>query len=76
MNYLYGQVLFFVQRLVPGLAMLIGKKIRNERTGLYAAVLYNTSIYSSIIAGTFILPDSPAGYMLACRIACSYTYCK
>ncbi len=36
-----------------------GKLIANERTGFYAAVLYNTSIYSSIIAGTFILPDSP-----------------
>ena len=36
-----------------------GNYIRNERTGFYAAVLYNTSIYSSIIAGTFILPDSP-----------------
>ncbi len=37
----------------------IGCFIRNERTGYYAAVLYNTSIYASIIAGTFILPDSP-----------------
>lgn len=36
-----------------------GTLIRNERTGIYAAVLYNTSIYASIIAGTFILPDSP-----------------
>ena len=31
-----------------------GTLIRNERTGFYAAVLYNTSIYASIIAGTFI----------------------
>ncbi len=37
----------------------IGRLIRNERTGWFAAILYNTSIYSSIIAGTFILPDSP-----------------
>ena len=36
-----------------------GNLIRNERTGWYAAVLYNASIYTSIIAGTFILPDSP-----------------
>lgn len=36
-----------------------GTLIRNERAGWYAAVLYNTSIYTSIIAGTFILPDSP-----------------
>lgn len=37
----------------------IGKELRNERTGWFAAILYNTSIYSSLIAGTFILPDSP-----------------
>lgn len=37
----------------------IGELIRNERTGYYAAILYNTSIYCSIIAGTFIFPDSP-----------------
>ena len=37
----------------------IGKAIKNERTGWYAAVLYTASLYSSLIAGTFILPDSP-----------------
>ena len=36
-----------------------GSLINNERTGWIAAILYNTSFYSSIIAGTFILPDSP-----------------
>lgn len=36
-----------------------GRLIRNERAGWIAAVLYNTSIYTSIIAGVFILPDSP-----------------
>lgn len=41
------------------LCFVIGKELRNERTGWYAAILYNTSLYSSIIAGTFILPDSP-----------------
>ncbi|MCF0063199.1 glycosyltransferase family 39 protein [Dyadobacter chenwenxiniae] len=35
-----------------------GKLIRNERTGVVAALLYNTSIYTSIISGVFILPDS------------------
>ena len=35
-----------------------GKKIRNKNTGLIAAILYNTSIYTSIISGLFILPDS------------------
>ena len=37
----------------------IGSQIANARTGWYAALLYNTSIYSAVIAGTFILPDSP-----------------
>ncbi len=41
------------------LSFLIGKRIRNAAAGLYAALLYTSSIYCSIIAGTFILPDSP-----------------
>jgi hypothetical protein len=41
------------------LMYVIGKNIKDERTGTYAALLYNASIYCSIIAGTFILPDSP-----------------
>ena len=41
------------------LSYRIGCLIKNERTGFFAAVLYNSSIYSSIIAGVFILPDSP-----------------
>ncbi len=36
-----------------------GCLINNPRTGWIAAILYNTSFYTSIIAGTFILPDSP-----------------
>lgn len=36
-----------------------GKLLKNERTGWIAAILYNTSIYTSIISGVFILPDSP-----------------
>ncbi len=41
------------------LSFKTGVLIKNERTGWYAAILYNTSIYTSIIAGSFILPDSP-----------------
>lgn len=37
----------------------IGQLIKNERTGLYAAILFNTSVYSGIITGIFILPDTP-----------------
>lgn len=52
------------------LSYRIGTFIRNERTGWYAAILYNTSLYCSIIAGTFILPDSPqAVFWLAALLA-------
>lgn len=37
----------------------IGKEIKDERTGLIAAVLFNTSIYGFIISGLFIMPDGP-----------------
>lgn len=36
-----------------------GTLIRNKKTGFIAALLYTSSIYTSIIAGVFILPDSP-----------------
>ncbi len=38
---------------------LIGKTVKNRLTGLYAALLYNTSVYCFVIAGIFILPDTP-----------------
>lgn len=38
---------------------LTGKKIRDEESGFYAAILFNCSIYFGIIAGTFALPDAP-----------------
>jgi Dolichyl-phosphate-mannose-protein mannosyltransferase len=41
------------------LLFLCGKKLNNEYTGFLAAVTYTATIYGSIIAGTFILPDSP-----------------
>ncbi|MBS1933410.1 MAG: glycosyltransferase family 39 protein [Bacteroidetes bacterium] len=41
------------------LIFLIAKKIKDEKAGWYAALLYTSSFYCSIIAGTFILPDSP-----------------
>ena len=37
----------------------IGNLISSEKTGWYAALIYNCSIYTGIIAGLFILPDSP-----------------
>ncbi|MBY0434072.1 MAG: glycosyltransferase family 39 protein [Cyclobacteriaceae bacterium] len=44
----------------------IGVAIKDERTGWYAALLYTFSIYASVIAGTFIIPDSP---QLVCWLA-------
>ncbi|MCA0932580.1 glycosyltransferase family 39 protein [Lutimonas saemankumensis] len=41
------------------LLFLIGKEVKDERTGLLAAILYNTSIYGFVIAGLFIMPDGP-----------------
>jgi hypothetical protein len=38
---------------------ITGKRLYSPRAGWIAALLYNTSFYTSIIAGTFILPDSP-----------------
>jgi 4-amino-4-deoxy-L-arabinose transferase-like glycosyltransferase len=36
-----------------------GKLLANEKTGWYAALIYNCSVYTGFIAGLFILPDSP-----------------
>lgn len=35
-----------------------GKLLLNERAGILAGLLYNVCIYTSIISGTFIIPDS------------------
>jgi hypothetical protein len=37
----------------------IGKTIKNEKVGLIAAILYVSSVYATVIAGIFILPDTP-----------------
>jgi len=37
----------------------IGRQLRDELTGWYAALLYTASVYGFIIVGIFILPDSP-----------------
>ena len=41
------------------LIYLTGKRVAGEKAGWYAALLYTSSFYCSVIAGTFILPDSP-----------------
>jgi hypothetical protein len=42
-----------------GLVFLIGRKIKDSLTGLYAALLFSASIYCFIVAGIFIMPDTP-----------------
>lgn len=37
----------------------LGCRIKNEKTGFYAAALYTSSLYTSLIAGVFIMPDTP-----------------
>lgn len=37
----------------------ITSQIKNDKAGFIAAVLFSTSIYASVIAGIFILPDAP-----------------
>ncbi|PLX00009.1 MAG: hypothetical protein C0593_01905, partial [Marinilabiliales bacterium] len=37
----------------------ITKKVSSERSGFYAALLFTASVYASVIAGLFILPDAP-----------------
>ena len=41
------------------LMFLCGKKLLSEYAGFLAAFIYTATIYGSIIAGTFMLPDSP-----------------
>ncbi|RPI15915.1 MAG: phospholipid carrier-dependent glycosyltransferase [Ignavibacteriae bacterium] len=41
------------------LIFITGKKIKDERTGFYAAILYTASLYFFIITGVFIQPDTP-----------------
>lgn len=40
-------------------AYQLGIALKNERTGWFAAILYTVSLYTSLLAGTFIIPDSP-----------------
>lgn len=40
------------------LIYLIGKKIKNEFTGIIAAILFTASPYCSIIAGLLVMPDA------------------
>jgi 4-amino-4-deoxy-L-arabinose transferase-like glycosyltransferase len=47
----------------------IGKEIKNSRTGFIAVLLYQSSIYSFVITGIMIIPDTPLSlfWLLAMR---------
>jgi len=52
-----GSIVFSVLNTL--IIFSIGKRIKNSLTGLYAAFLFNGSIYCSVLAGIFIIPDTP-----------------
>jgi hypothetical protein len=77
---LYFDNIFFIRlgaiicsAIVTWLFYLCGKKLSNEETGYYAACIYTTTIYGSIVAGIFILPDSP---QMVCWLICLYLFIK
>lgn len=58
----------------------LGTELKNEQTGWYASILYTANPYTSLIAGTFIIPDSPqvvawlAAMLVMRRILATPTY--
>ncbi len=50
-----------------------GKKLSSAYAGFLAALIYTASIYGSIIAGTFILPDAP---QMLCWVTALYLLIK
>lgn len=45
--------------LTTWILYVCGKRLIDDYTGFLAALIYTATLYGSIIAGTFILPDSP-----------------
>lgn len=60
----------FFGTLSTGMMFLIGNKIKNPLTGLYAALLFTASFYGFILSGTFILPDSPQVFFWLLALYC------
>jgi len=52
-----GSIVFGTANLF--LVYSIAERLKNSRTGFFAVFLYSTSIYTFIITGVFILPDTP-----------------
>lgn len=58
------------------LLYLIGCKIKSKTTGLYAALLYTTSLYGFVITGVFIMPDTPLMFFALLSIYLIINYFK
>lgn len=50
------------------IVFIIGRRIKNDRTGLYASMLYTASLYCSLFIGTFISPDTPQSLFILLSI--------
>lgn len=85
LNFIYSELFVRMGPALIGtintiLIFKLGKRIHNPQTGIYAAILYTTSFYCSIVVGTFILPDTPlslfwilALYSFICFIQSEFT---
>ena len=63
-QFLLSQFLLRLPALVFGaintfLIYQLGTKLKDEKTGFYVAILYTASIYTTLISGVFIMPDTP-----------------
>lgn len=54
----------------------LGCEIKNRLAGFYAALLYTASIYSFVITGIFIMPDTPLSIFMLLSIYCFVKYFK
>ena len=80
LNLLYDSEFFLrlssvvIMTLNTWIMFRIGKELKDEATGLRAALLYTTSIYAFVITGIFILPDTPLSlfWLLAFWMAVRY----
>ena len=50
----------------------LGYLVKGPKTGWYAALLYTGSLYAAIMAGTFILPDTPLGTFYLAALYCFF----
>ncbi|MEN6619301.1 MAG: glycosyltransferase family 39 protein [Rikenellaceae bacterium] len=58
----------FIGSVNTWMVFVLGRRIKNEMTGFYAAILYTTSFYFSIIAGTLVSPDAPQSLFILLSI--------